>query len=134
MDSARSSRALGLLCAAFASAIGVIVLLGWILGSDSLKALFYGDLLAKTNTGIGLVCLGLALMCLSPDHRPPWRTWTGYALAALAAAIGLATLTEHLTGLDVGIDQLLFREEFGAVGTVSPNRMGPPASFLFPVL
>jgi hypothetical protein len=49
----------------------------------------------------------------------------------LVAAIGGLTLSEHAVGWDLGIDQILFREEPGALATSSPNRMGPPASLSF---
>ena len=42
--------------------------------------------------------------------------------------IGLLTLGEYLLGVDLGIDQLLFREPAGAVGTLAPGRMAPASA------
>ena len=46
----------------------------------------------------------------------------------MSAAIGALTLSEHLVGWNLGIDELLASEPAGALATMSPNRMGPPAS------
>jgi hypothetical protein len=53
---------------------------------------------------------------------------------ALALALGGATLSQHLAGWDLGIDQLLFTEPPGAAATASPNRMGLNASISFVLL
>jgi PAS domain S-box-containing protein len=47
----------------------------------------------------------------------------GQALALAAALIGLLTLGEYVFGWNPGIDQVLFREPPGAVGTAFPGRM-----------
>ena len=46
------------------------------------------------------------------DDRPVpgARKLGGQLLAALTAAVGLLSLTEHVVGWDLGIDQLLFQE------------------------
>jgi PAS domain S-box len=84
----------------------------------------------KPNTALCLVLLGLACL-LAPetigDARLPVgpRAGARVALAAFAAALAAATLVESALDLDLGIDQILFREEEGAVRTASPGRMAP---------
>ena len=46
------------------------------------------------------------------------------ACATVAAGIGTLTLSQHLVGWDLGIDQLFFAEPMGAAATTRPNRMG----------
>src|SRR5688572_14501868 len=76
--------------------------------------------------------LGTALFLLAPEPAgPPWAVTVGRVAAALAMAVGGLTFIEHVSGIDFGIDQLLFREPAGARGTASPGRMGPPASMSF---
>jgi PAS domain S-box-containing protein len=53
------------------------------------------------------------------------------ALGLFVAAIGGATLLQHLTGWNLGIDTLLFDEAPGALATSAPGRMGPPASISY---
>jgi PAS domain S-box-containing protein len=50
------------------------------------------------------------------------------------ALIGGATLFEHLSGINVGIDSLLIRADWGIRAAVAPGRMGPPASTAFTLL
>ncbi len=49
-----------------------------------------------------------------------------YLCAGTAMVIGMLTLSEHLFGWNLGIDQLLAQEPPGALGITQPNRMGPP--------
>jgi signal transduction histidine kinase len=127
----RGSAAISTQLARFSTAAGVIVglvglcgLAGWILDIDVLKAL-YGPITMKTNAAIAFVLCGTALVL---QRRAPR---TGAVCAASAAAIGALTLSEHLFGIDIGIDQLLFVEPPGAAATASPNRMGPNGSISF---
>ena len=130
----RRLRFMSRLFAGLATAFGVLTLAGWIVDSAALKSLAPNGITVKTNTSIALTLLGLALLLLEPERRGGFRTALGRLAAGLAGAIGLATLTQHLFGWNLGIDELLFREAPGAPGTSSPNRMGPPASTYFPLL
>ena len=81
----------------------------------------------KTNAALSLTCGALANLLLIGRERGRW-SWSASVLAIVPASLGGLTLVEHLTGIDLGIDQLLATEPAGALATVSPNRMGPPAS------
>ena len=97
-------------------------------GIPGLTSLFLPGPNVKTNTGIALAAGGIAnALLLGARGR---RTWVraGLALAAVQAVIGGLTLTEHLFGWNLGIDELVATESAGALATTSPNRMGPPAS------
>ena len=113
---------------------GALALVGWSTGIEALKGSYALGINIKTNPAIVILLLGLALLLLGPPHRSGWRTWIGRAFAFLAMAIGLLTLSEHVTGRDLGIDQALFTEPPGAPATSSPNRMGPPASIIVPLI
>jgi signal transduction histidine kinase/ActR/RegA family two-component response regulator len=114
---------------------GAVALAGWALEMESLKGGAYSlGITIKANTAVCLVLLGAALILLSWERRRPFSTWVGRACAAIPAAVGIATLSQHLFGWDLGIDQALFRETAGLAATASPNRMGPPASTGFPLI
>jgi signal transduction histidine kinase len=49
-------------------------------------------------------------------------------LGGVTFVIAAATFLEHITGISLGIDTLIFDEPLNAVATVSPGRMGIPAS------
>lgn len=119
-----AARASGL----FAIAVGVMVLCGWAFSIEALKSMSLG-ISMKANTAIALIVAGTSLFLLGGGGTVARRAGIGGAVAV--TAIGGATFCEHLFGWDAGIDQLLFREAPGAPATVSPGRMGPPASICF---
>jgi signal transduction histidine kinase len=111
--------------ATLAIGIGGMALAGWILDNDILKGTG-GSILMKANAAAGLVFCGLALRT-SVAHRRSIRV-LATPLALLGLAIGSLTLSEHIVGWNLGIDELLFAEEPGSPATASPGRMGPNAS------
>lgn len=102
--------------------LSLSVLAGWTFDIELLKTAG-GTISMKTNTALGLLACGISLWA-----RHPKLGYVRVALALCAAALASVTLAQHLTGLDAGIDQLLFTEPAGAVATASPNRMGLNAS------
>jgi len=104
--------------------VGGIVLLGWWLGLDGLKSLLPGMLTMKVNTAVAFGLLGVGMLARSRPARSRWHRLGAIPLVAmmlLTAAVG----SQYATGGDLGIDQWLFRELPGQVGTVQPNRMSP---------
>ena len=106
-----------LVCALIVAAVGAAVLYGWAWNVESFKTI-YGPITMKTNTAIGMLLCGTSLAVLRRLPR------LSMFCAVSAATIGACTLSEHLIGWDLGIDQLLFAEAPGAAATSSPNRMG----------
>src|SRR5678815_3264068 len=127
-------RVAALVCAVPGMLAGLTALAGWILGNDALKGGFIENVTMKTNTAIGLSLAGLGLMLLWSIPRSSGRSVLGRTLGVAVALIGLATLAEHIFGVDLGIDQALFREAAGAAMTTSPNRMGPPGAICLTLL
>ena len=88
--------------------LGVVVLSGWAFDVQALRNLYPGFPSMKANTALCFVLVGVALALA------PWAASRAAGLsqgcAALAFAIGLATLTEYATGLDFGIDKILFSD------------------------
>ncbi|MGE5813514.1 MAG: sensor histidine kinase, partial [Acidobacteriota bacterium] len=114
------------LAGTFAIAVGTSVLAGWVLDNDLLKGAGHA-ITMKPNAAIGLAACGLALLIGGIDASGARRRFACGA-AILVGVIGLLTLSEHVVGWDLGIDQLLFAEVAGAPATVAPGRMGPNAS------
>ena len=109
--------------------VGALVLAGWIFEAEILKGL-YGGITMKSNAAVAFLLCGAALWLVHHDTGSwPWQF--GRGCAAAAGLIGAATLSQHLFGWDLGIDQFLFTEEPGSPATTSPGRMGPPASTCF---
>lgn len=110
--------------------IGVLSLTGWFFGIEALKAPL-SVITIKTNAAVALMTTGFALFFIRNRPGPPRDTTLSRILASVTLAIGTLTLCEHVLGIDLGIDQALFSESPGAASTVSPNRMGVPASLGF---
>ncbi len=110
---------------------GAVSFTGWAFGIDRLIDWTGSGLTMKTNTTLLTMASGIALFAYALSTR--LRAITGVIGAAVAGGAFL-TLLQHLMHVDFGIDNLLFTEAPGSPATVSPNRMGPPASTCFTLL
>jgi PAS domain S-box-containing protein len=84
----------------------------------------------KANAALVASAAGASLVLI--HHRSASR-WV-CLLGVFVASIGGLTLFEHVSGLSLGIDTLLFDEPLNARATVAPGRMGPPASICFTLI
>jgi signal transduction histidine kinase/ActR/RegA family two-component response regulator len=112
--------------AVFVIVVGASVMMGWLFDITRLKSI-YGVITMKANAALNLILMGVSLWVLRTKHRNTLRM-VGQACAATAAFIGLLTLSQHVFGWNLLIDQLLFSEQPGALATTSPGRMGITAS------
>lgn len=110
------ARRVALAAGATVALLGLLVLgIEW-----RLTDLIPGAVSMKSNTALALALEGSALMCLT-SIRFGWRS-LGQWLGIAGALIGVATGFEHLTAIDLGIDQLLAAD----LPTVPfPGRMAP---------
>jgi signal transduction histidine kinase len=129
---ARYERAAAL-CGIVALVVGLAVLAGWLYNIPRLTDFTFDGIAMKANASATLALAGVALLLLR-TKLPRWRSAIGVGLAILVTAIGALTLSEHLVGWDLGIDQLIANEPPGAAATASPGRMGPPASTSFTLI
>ncbi|HXJ79143.1 MAG TPA: PAS domain S-box protein, partial [Candidatus Methylomirabilis sp.] len=124
--------------AVVSAAAGVLGLAGWMFRIPVLKSVIPGQVVIKPNAAICLVLIGLSLWLMRnvDDHPVPrTRQLGGQLLAALTAAVGLLSLTEHVVGWDLGIDQLLFEETAAdAIGSLRPGLMAPITALDFLLL
>lgn len=114
------------LAACVAIAIGGFFLVAWLNGTAPQWSAA-GALTPKTNMALSQLIAGLALLLFITSRAPVARLGAA-VLAASVLVIGGLTLAEHMSGVDLGIDQALAKEPPGGVATMSPNRMGPPGA------
>lgn len=95
-----------------------------------LKSGFNGGFAMRANTALALALLGSGFLLLISlrSERTRAATMLGRGLALVSAGIGGLTLVQHLTGLNLGIDQLLINDPPNPAARVQPGRMGPPAA------
>lgn len=118
--------------------LGLAVLAGWCFDIAALKSVWPGLATMKPNTALAFVLAGLALWLktggASATPKSEIRSLKSLLSSALAAAVallGALTLSQDATGLDLGMDQWLFRDAPGAAQTAAPGRMSPATAFNF---
>jgi len=117
---------------------GCLVILGWIFDITLLKSVLPGLVTMKANTAIAFCC-GASAVWLS--HQSPTKKQHNKflflalkVLPCLVMLIGLLTLIQYKTGIDLGIDQLLFKETKNANFVGIPGRMAPNTALNFVLL
>jgi PAS domain S-box-containing protein len=99
-------------------------LLGWSVGRPAWTALLSSETPMVVNTALAMLALGAGFWARAAGRL---RITRGCGIGA--ALLGFATLAEHGTGLDLGIDELIFKGMPGAF----PGRMAvPTATILIP--
>jgi signal transduction histidine kinase/CheY-like chemotaxis protein len=113
-------------CSAVGAFAGLTALVGWITGNELLKGAFVAGITMKTNMALCLILSGafIGSLAIGAEEGRARARWMNL-FAWLVVGIGVGTLIQHLFGVDLAIDRLLFEEDAGAAATESPNRMGP---------
>ncbi|UXY25376.1 SpoIIE family protein phosphatase [Streptomyces sp. HUAS TT20] len=120
-----AARAVAQGAAVVAAVLGASGLSGWILGIDVLRRVPGADTTMNANTAVAVLALGVSLSLVTRGCVTPWMINVARAAAALAALIGGLTAAEYVTGVGLGIDELLFRDDTMRVATEVPGRMAP---------
>ncbi|MBI4886054.1 MAG: PAS domain S-box protein [Acidobacteria bacterium] len=108
---------------------GSMVLVGWLFDVRALTRPFAVAANMKANTAVGMTLAGISLRVLVGGARTRVAALVGLGLALL----GLVTLSQDVTGWDLGIDQLLFTDT-DPVSAFPPGRMAPATAFCFVAL
>ncbi|EPX59525.1 hypothetical protein D187_003015 [Cystobacter fuscus DSM 2262] len=113
--------------------VAVLDLLGWSLASRLLIQLvpWPGAGIMMPNTAVGFILSGTALWLLHEEKANPWRRGTGQALALTTLLLGGLTLSEYISGADLGIDILLFSETVQQLTPKLPGRPAPSTALSF---
>ena len=117
------------------AAIGLFVLIGWILNIPLMQSVLPNIVTMKANTAICFILGGVSLWCLQAkrsDKRPFFML--GNICASVMVLVGAITLNEYLFGVGPNIDQIFFKEPTGAVFTTYPGRMALITAFNFFIL
>lgn len=96
----RGARTVAVTCACVVAAVCLLVLLGWAADISLLRRGLVGRELARPNAAMALLFAALSVLV----GRHP----LGRALAVIPFVIGALTTFEYVTGIDLGIDALLF--------------------------
>src|SRR5271170_1941423 len=111
--------------AGFAVLLAGLVMYGWAFHIEGLKSVLPGLVTMKANTALGIALSGISLWFSLPGESHPSRRQIARFSSIMVALIGVAILIEYLLGLNLHIDELLFRDPTINVGTISPGRLSP---------
>ncbi|HAJ58251.1 MAG TPA: hypothetical protein DCP31_02415 [Cyanobacteria bacterium UBA8543] len=113
--------------------IGGVVILGWIFDLAALKSVFPGLVTMKANTAICFILGGASLRLWHWQPTTLMRRRAVQACALVVFLIGLATLIQYGFNINLGIDQLLFKDIQNAA-TPIPGRIAPNSALNFCLL
>jgi hypothetical protein len=108
--------------------LAVAGMAGWVFDIEALKSVLPTQSSSmKPNTAVGLLLLGVSLLVLLSGPRSRGLTLAARIGAGVAVCIGAVTLFEYAGGTDLGVDQLLFRDDTWT-DTSPAGRMAPNAA------
>lgn len=107
--------------------LGLVIMAGWYSHNSSLIQLHPALVPMQYNTALGFLLSGLMLMAHARHLRVP-----EIVLGGTVAAIGMLTLLEYVTAVDLGIDQLLMKHQI-MVQTSHAGRMAPNTALAFSI-
>ena len=108
---------------AHAAALGVSCVLAWLLGLDGWLQAGTGRVPIQFNSALAISLSAAALLSLLSG-----RKLVAIALLLPVFALALPSLYQELSGVEIGIDQILWRHQLAAEG-VPPGRMAPNTAF-----
>ncbi|MEG4107192.1 PAS domain S-box protein [Microcoleus sp. S13_C5] len=122
-------------------AIGCTVILGWIFDLQLLKSILPGLVTMKANTAVCFILGGFSLFIQQMRRanltvRKSQKKYKNLSLVSsfLIILISILTLVQYSFNLDLGIDQLLFKESYTLTITGTPGRMAPNTAGAFLLL
>lgn len=118
--------------------LGCLVSLGWIFDISILKSVLPQLVSMKANTAIALIIGAISLWLLNhkKETKPNNKRLliTINFLSSLVIFIGLSTLIQYIFNIDLGIDQLIFKEIKPENIPGIPGRMAPNTALAFILL
>ncbi|RTY95746.1 PAS domain-containing sensor histidine kinase [Flavobacterium sp. GT3R68] len=108
-------------------AISCLGLIGWFFDITLFKSVLPHMVSMKFNSALCFLMSGSALLF----HIRKKAIGVTKFCFAIVSVVGLLTFFQYLTGLHLGIDELLWKEGTDAVATSTPGRMSPNTSLSF---
>src|SRR6185437_4329562 len=107
---------------------------GWALDLEVLKRVLQDRVAMNPITALGLILSAgsLALLVRRDSDTGPRRLARAVALGV--ALVGLARLTAHFTGWELGVDGWLFWTKLHEGPGPGPNRMAPNTAVVFTLI
>jgi len=111
--------------------ISILFLIGWAFDIGILKTPGPNYSTVKSNTALSFLLIGISIWLLQEKRINHRNILIARALSLIVLLIGSLTLFEYISGVDLGLDQILFIEPTGAFQTGAQNRMSLVAVLSF---
>jgi PAS domain S-box-containing protein len=116
-------RAFSEILSIFIILISILFLIGWAFNIEILKTPGSDFSTIKSNTAFSFLLIGIIIWFLQEKRVNSRNILIARILSLIILLIGSFTLFEYISGINLGIDQILFREPHGAFQTGALNRM-----------
>ena len=127
-----SFRKLSLVGALLSLTISFSVLIGWFFEIETLKSVLPYFVAMKFNTALSIFSASIAVILLRESSAIKiWKRAVAAILGLFVFSVGSITLYEILYQTDVGIDQLFYVQQPGAIYTPYLGRMAPVTTIIF---
>ncbi|HXL55763.1 MAG TPA: CHASE3 domain-containing protein, partial [Chitinophagaceae bacterium] len=125
------NRVIGLSATIITMFIAIMVMIGWFIHNDFLRALVPGQVKMKFNVALGFMFSSIVL--LFHYFRKESKIWyrISILLSVVISLIGALTLTEYIFGYNLGIDELFARDELPTTAIYYAGRMSPISAINF---
>ena len=111
--------------------IGMIVIVGWIFNIEVFKCVHTGFVPMMFNSALCLVLSGLSLRLIQTRWKHGLTSSLACICSSLVIFIGFLTLCEYLGGLDLRIDQIIYKQTSIEDWSYIPGRMSPISALNF---
>ena len=111
-------------------AIGVVVIVGWVVEVSFLKSIFPGLATMKFNTALCFSLAGVGIASYNKNYEKKYISLTT-TVGVLIFLISAISLSEYIFKMNVGIDELIVKDDIIKLDLAPPGRMSPATAFCF---
>src|SRR5450432_2363160 len=105
--------------------IGILTLIGWFTHNDFLMSSVAGSVNMKFNAALGFVFSSIVLLLNYSAGKNKILHFVSILLSVLVSLMGLLTLVEYISGINMGIDELFIRDEVRTTALYYAGRTSP---------
>src|SRR4051794_3777672 len=124
-------RIIGLSATIITLFLGIMVIIGWYLHNDFLRAIVAGQVKMKFNVALSFILSSIVLLFYYFPLKDKIRYPVSVILSVIIIVIGALTLSEYLFGYNLGIDELFVKDELPTTAIYYAGRMSPISAVNF---
>ena len=111
--------------------VGLTVIVGWAFNISILKSILPSELSMRPNAALSFMLSSIVFVILLHSNTGILGKRIGQLIALAVFILALLTLIEYIFNRNLGIDQLLFRENNGAFLSITNGKMSANTAFGF---